>query len=163
MNQETFRRVSAWIRRFRYGEKIVINGNRFLTDFIYVFFAILLMELFINKDERIIQVLSVTGISFVAVSIFRHIYNADRPYIVYDFSPIIKKEKAGESMPSRHVFSAFIIAMAALYIYPMSSIPVFICSVLMCFGRVVAGVHFPKDVIVGAVIGIICGYAGFFM
>ena len=163
MKEETFRKVSARVRQFRYGEKIVINGNRFVTDFVYVFFGIFLMNLLINKDERIIRVVLVTGISFVAVSIFRHIYNADRPYTVYDFSPIIQKEKTGESMPSRHVFSSFIIAMAALYVYPFFSIPVFICSVLMCFGRVIAGVHFPRDVIAGAVIGIVSGVIGFYL
>lgn len=33
----------------------------------------------------------------------------------------------------------------------------------MCFMRVIAGVHFPKDVIVGAIIGILSGVIGFYI
>lgn len=163
MKQETYRNVSAFVRKFRYGEKIVRYGNILVTRIVYVAFLILLAALLLRRDERIVRVLLVTGISFVLVSLFRHFYNEARPYTVYDFEPVVHKSKTGESMPSRHVFSGFVIAMAFLYIQPWTSIPVFICSVLMCFGRVIAGVHYPRDVIVGAAIGIVSGMVGFFL
>lgn len=163
MKQETYIKISDGVRRFRYGEKIVQYGNRLITGIIYFMFITLLAVMAVRKDERIVRVVLVTGISFVLVSIFRYLYNSPRPYTLYHFQPIVKKEKIGESMPSRHVFSGFVIAMAFLYMNPLVSIPVFICSGLMCIGRVIAGVHFPKDVIVGAMIGIISGLIGFFI
>ena len=78
---------------------------------------------------------------------------------MYDFKPIIEKNKKGESMPSRHVFSAFIIGMAFLYI---GEIPLGIIGLIIAIVRVISGVHFPKDVIVGALVGILCGAVGFF-
>lgn len=163
MKQESYVKVSEWVRKFRHGEAIVKYGNIFITRIVYIAFLVFLAVMFFHKDERLVRVALVCGISFVLVSIFRHFFNEDRPYTVYDFEPIVKKNKVGESMPSRHVFSGFVIGMAFLYVYPLMSILVFACSVLMCFGRVIAGVHFPKDVIAGAVIGIVSGYVGFFL
>jgi membrane-associated phospholipid phosphatase len=163
MKQETYVKISKFVRSRRYGEDIVKYGNILVTRIIYVAFLVMLITLLLQKDERIVRVVLVTGISFALVSVFRHFYNEDRPYTIYDFDPVVKKNKTGESMPSRHVFSGFVIGMAFLYVQPCLSIPMFICSVLMCFGRVIAGVHFPKDVIAGAVIGIISGIVGFYL
>lgn len=163
MKQETYVKVSDFVRRFRYGEAIVKYGNIFITRIVYIAFLVLLAMLLWQKDERIVRVVLVCGISFVLVSLIRKFYNEDRPYTTYDFEPVVKKDKTGESMPSRHVFSGFVIAMAFLYVNPLWSVLIFICSAVMCFGRVIAGVHFPRDVIVGAVFGIMCGYVGFFL
>ena len=107
--------------------------------------------------------MAVTAISFILVSIVRRFINSERPYTMYDFKPIIEKNKKGESMPSRHVFSAFIIGMAFFYIgeIPLGII-VFVCGLIIAIVRVISGVHFPKDVIVGALVGILCGAVGFF-
>lgn len=53
--------------------------------------------------------------------------------------------------------------MAFLYIgeIPLGII-VFVCGLIIAIVRVISGVHFPKDVIVGALVGILCGVVGFF-
>lgn len=66
-------------------------------------------------------------------------------------------------MPSRHVFSAFIIGMAYLYVSIPMGIVIMMIGVLLATVRVIAGVHFPKDVIAGAAIGIILGIIGFYV
>ena len=55
--------------------------------------------------------------SFIVVSFFRKCIDAQRPYVKYNITPLVKKDKEGESMPSRHVFSITIIAMCWFYIY----------------------------------------------
>lgn len=155
--------MSDFVRKYRYGACIVKYGNILVTRIVYMAFFMLLVMLAIQKDERMIRVVLVTGISFILVSIVRHFVNAPRPYTLYDFDSIVKKNKAGESMPSRHVFSTFVIGMAFFYTYPVIGIIIFADGILMCFGRVVAGVHFPKDVIVGAIIGILSGVIGFYI
>ena len=163
MKRETYIKMSDFVRKHRYGVRIVKCGNILVTRIVYVAFFMLLVMLSIQKDERMIRVVLVTGISFILVSIVRHFANSPRPYTLYGFDSIVKKSKAGESMPSRHVFSTFVIGMAFFYIYPSIGIIIFADGILMCFGRVVAGVHFPKDVIVGAIIGILSGVIGFYI
>ena len=92
-----------------------------------------------------------------SVSIIRKILNAPRPYEKYDIIPLYNKTTKGCSFPSRHTFSAFVIAFTISVFNPLLSIPVFIMGVILAISRV----HFLKDVIVGAISALICGIIGF--
>ena len=163
MNQQKYIKISENIRKYRYGEQIVRYVNQIATLIIYAAYLLMLAVLLFEKDNRVIRIVLVTGISFILVSLFRYVIDTERPYVKYNFHPIIKKDKAGQSMPSRHVFSAFIIGMAFLYWYPPTGIFIFAVGVIIGVGRVIACVHFPKDVLVGAILGIVCGWIGFYL
>ncbi len=163
MKKETYIKITDTIRKNEKLEKAIIIANFALTFFIYILFGGLLFMLLLMKDLRFMRVVLTTGISFVALSIVRKKINSVRPYTKYGFKPIVNKEKPGESMPSRHVFSCFVIGMAFLYIDTSLGVIVLIQGVLMAILRVVIGVHFPKDVIVGALVGIISGIIGFYL
>ena len=60
-------------------------------------------------------------VGFIAVSVFRYIVNRPRPYEKFDMPPVITKDTHGRSFPSRHVFSAFIIAFTVLICSPAAS------------------------------------------
>lgn len=98
--------------------------------------------------------------SFIVVSFFRKCIYAKRPYVKYNITPLVKKDKKGESMPSRHVFSITIIAMCWLYIYQPIGIVLLILTIILAAVRVIAGVHFIRDVIAGIAVGILCGFIG---
>src|SRR5699024_10671091 len=103
------------------------------------------------------------AISFVFVSMIRHYIDAPRPYEVKEIDPIIKKETKGNSFPSRHVFAAFVIATTLYFISKHLAILLMIAVFLLAVLRVLGGVHFPRDVIVGAIIGIVSGVLGFYI
>ena len=105
----------------------------------------------------------VPAVTFLSVSILRKIINRARPYDTLEINPLICKKTKGQSFPSRHAASVFIIAMAFLYINTYSGIALFILGALMCLSRVLAGVHFISDVLAGAAIGIALGIFGFFI
>ena len=155
MNQQTYRKITDGIRGLENGEKIVQFINSIATKIVYMAYVVGIIILFDEKNKGLARFVAVTAISFII--------NSERPYTMYDFKPIIEKNKKGESMPSRHVFSAFIIGMAFFYIgeIPLGII-VFVCGLIIAIVRVISGVHFPKDVIVGALVGILCGVVGFF-
>ena len=70
---------------------------------------------------------------------------------------MIKKDTAGRSFPSRHVFSIFVIGSTIWCVCHVFGAGVMAAGVVLAVIRVVTGVHFPKDVIAGAVIGFISG------
>jgi membrane-associated phospholipid phosphatase len=102
----------------------------------------------------------VCGVPFVIVSLMRRIINMPRPYEVYDFYDKPPKNKCGRSFPSRHVFSAFVIGTSICF-YNLF-VGMLLCSlgVILCICRVLLGIHFIKDTVAGALIGIAGGVIG---
>ncbi|MCD7825085.1 MAG: phosphatase PAP2 family protein [Clostridiaceae bacterium] len=114
--------------------------------------------------RNLLVVLLVPGLTFLGVSAFRLLCNASRPYEVYGFQPLIPKDTKGKSFPSRHVFSVFVIGTTLSFIWRPGALVILAAGVLLAGLRVMAGVHFPKDVVAGAVIGVFSGLAaGFFI
>lgn len=144
-------------------KKLINSLNNFITISVYCLYPITLVLLALTQDGRFWRVLFTPAISFVMVSIFRNFINAPRPYEVADTVPIIKKETKGKSFPSRHVFSVFVIATTLFYIYKPVGILLMLAGILLAILRVVGGVHFPRDVIAGAIIGILSGFLGFYL
>ena len=96
------------------------------------------------------------------VTVLRKVINAPRPYEVFDAAPVIPKDTRGNSFPSRHAFSIFVIAMTFCACCPLTwAGPVMLAAgVLLAVIRVVSGVHFPCDVVVGALLGMLAGFVG---
>ena len=110
---------------------------------------------------RLISELAVLGISFVIVTVLRKVLNMPRPYEVGNISRIdASKSKRGESVPSRHVFSAFAIATVLVPWIVWLSVGLFVMGSLMAAVRVITGRHFVRDVVAGAAIGVASGVIG---
>ena len=161
MDREKYIKVMDFIRSYKYGINIIYITGKAITYLTAVIYLLTITLLVYREDMRFIRVIAVPAVSFIVLSVLRAKYNAVRPYEKYNFKPLIPKDTHGKSFPSRHVFSIFVCAGAAGYIYPQSGILIYIMGVLLAVIRVVSGVHFPKDVIAGALAGILCSIAGF--
>ena len=100
---------------------------------------------------------------YILVSAVRKIIKAPRPYEIYDFYQAPPKNKVGQSFPSRHVFSAFVIAVLSYIASVWVSIALIVLGVLLAVSRVLLGIHFVRDVVAGALIGILSGIFGIIM
>lgn len=144
MTENDYRKISNKIRKYKYGEQIVRKLNLFSTSVVYIIYILVVVFMIITKECDVIRIVAVTAVSFIGVSYFRKKFDAPRPYTVYNYEPIIKKEKEGNSFPSRHVFSAFVIATTFIYANLELGICLFAISCLIAVLRVIGGVHFPK-------------------
>jgi undecaprenyl-diphosphatase len=61
---------------------------------------------------------------------------------------------AGFSFPSNHAANMFAAAQILTLAYPPIGIPFYILAALIAFSRIYVGVHFPLDVLGGAILGI---------
>lgn len=135
--------------------KSIQVANKGITGFIYLLYPLTLAYGAYNKDIRTFYLLLVPAISFVLLSEYRKRKNAPRPYEIYDYEPILSKETEGNSFPSRHVFSIFVISTGISLLYPMWSFILFPLGIILAMCRHFGGVHFLKDVVVGALCGVL--------
>lgn len=126
---------------------------------VYAFFVHLLRMLE-PAPLAVIELLIITGVPFVALSVMRRLINAPRPYELLEFYEKKPKGKSGCSFPSRHVFSVFVIASVIVPTNIALGITLFILGAVLGAMRVLLGVHFIRDVVAGALIGAVSGAIG---
>ncbi len=84
-----------------------------------------------------------------------------RPYYVVEgLIPLIKKP-AEFSFPSGHAGSSFASACVLYRRLPKKfGVPILILAILISFSRLYVGVHYPSDVLAGALTGLLCSWLG---
>ena len=105
--------------------------------------------------------LAVSALPFAVLSLARRLINAPRPAALLDVSPLGEvKHKYGCSMPSRHVFSAFLIG--TLLTYEVMALGAIVLILGVCIGacRVLTAKHFVRDCVAGALCGAVSGLIG---
>jgi undecaprenyl-diphosphatase len=65
------------------------------------------------------------------------------------------------SFPSGHTIAAFASAVSVGHFYPALLLPLVLCAALIGTSRILLGMHFLSDVLVGAVAGTSLGYTAF--
>lgn len=81
-----------------------------------------------------------------------------RPCAVDDTVALIVKKPSSFSCPSVHTYLAFASTMAIFHYFKKVGIPLFIFSGLIGFSRMYFFVHYPTDVLFGAVLGVVTGF-----
>lgn len=158
MTKEQYEKWSSPFRKFKHGAATLRYADKAITGAVFLAYPVLLGGFaFFQRFEQLFYCCLIPAISFTLLSVFRKAYSAPRPYEVFSIQPLLKKETVGKSFPSRHVFSAFVIAMTFFYWNRAAGATIGALGVLLAYIRVAGGAHFPKDVIVGALLGILCG------
>lgn len=117
-----------------------------------------------SKPEKL-QIFLIAGIStiiarFGVTELIRFFYHRPRPFSVLD--NVRQLLANGEwSFPSGH--AAFFFALSTVvYLHNKKwGIGFFAATILMAVSRVIAGIHYPSDIVVGAIIGIVIAYTIF--
>lgn len=156
-----YRKVSAPFRNAS-GVRVLNALDKWLVYLIAAaYLAALALTAFTQFGPRFWRLLLVPAITFALVTLVRAALNTPRPYEMHDIDPLIKKSTHGKSLPSRHVSSAVIIACALAWLSPTLGVVAFIACAVVCFTRIVGGVHFPRDVAAAVAIALACGVIGF--
>lgn len=93
--------------------------------------------------------------STIGNSILKNIFERQRPFLTLGLTPFIEAPHSF-SFPSGHSLASFAGATIIFYLNKKWGILAYILAILTAISRVVLMVHYPTDVITGAIIGTVC-------
>src|SRR3989338_1988996 len=95
---------------------------------------------------------------FIIGFLIRFLWFRPRPFVVENFIPLIYQNPAEASFPSGHALFYFAISAIIYLCNKKAGILFYIASFFIVISRVFAGVHWPSDILAGAILGILTGY-----
>ena len=157
--QEWYGHVASNIENKPFLLRLLRTFNLFMTVVMPIVYLTLLATTYLQQGlgKQVLMYVFVPATGFVILSFLRKKINAPRPYEIWEIVPLLDRDSPGQSMPSRHVFSATIISMACLHASLSVGVILLVFSALLGLVRVLGGVHFPKDVVVGYICGLVWG------
>ena len=177
MTAEHYHTLYRWFAAHPAVRRCVLFLDRWLPLVPFVSYPVLLcllnvqlVQLLLTRKSaapdfmpEIARSILVPGLTFWVGTALRARLDRPRPYEQPGFTPLAQKGTKGHSFPSRHALSAAVLAMVWLYFYPAAGCCMVAVALLIAVGRVLTGVHHIRDVVAGAALGFICGFAGMWL
>ena len=157
--QEWYDHIAGKIENKPFLLSLLRTFNRFMTVVMPMIYLTLLAITYLQEGlgKQVCVYVFIPASGFVILSFLRKKINAPRPYEEWNIKPLLDRDSPGQSMPSRHVFSATIISMACFHASLSVGMACLTLSAFLGLVRVLGGVHYPKDVVVGYICGLVWG------
>lgn len=166
MNQKIFNILFNFANKNKFTKRTVVLLTKFTCDLFFIMYLIGILYLLINFNKYgffvLFQYLFIPFISFFTARLLRKNINAKRPFEKTNIKSLVY-HKGGNSFPSNHSTSAMVLAIALGYIFPFFMFLFVFLAIITGILRIMAGLHYPIDVIAGLLIGFLFGYLGFFI
>lgn len=136
-------------------------GIFFAKYFEYVLLVCLLIALAKNfkKYWRMVAeaLVAAVFVRFVMAEIIRRVYFRPRPFVYNHVNLLIPHSASEASFPSGHASFYFALSTIIYGYNKKAGILFYIGSFFMVISRVFVGIHWPSDILAGAVLGIVMG------
>ncbi len=129
--------------------------------------AMALTFLFVKKGKKSWPILLAIAVAvglndFISHSILKEFFERIRPCQALELPHPIYNCSNSFSFPSNHASNSFTLA-TLIALFNRNTAPLtFTLAGLVSFSRVYLGMHYPTDILGGAVCGIVMGYFGFY-
>lgn len=153
MTVDRYRAVIGWFNARPAAKKLLRAVSLGSVAAVYLLYAGLAVLMMLRGNSLLWPLLAVPAVVLVLGTALRRAINRPRPYETLGFTPLFPKDTKGQSLPSRHCFSAACIAVAAIPVSPAAAAVLAGLAVVIALTRVLCGVHYISDVLVGLVFG----------
>lgn len=129
------------------------------SEYILLIFLIMILIYNFRKYWKMVLEAIITAVitRFVIAEIIRGIWFRPRPFVGNQVNQLINYNSFEASFPSGHACFYFALSTIIYFYNKRLGIAFYIFSLLIVFSRVFVGIHWPLDILVGAIIGIIMG------
>ncbi len=124
---------------------------------IWILIALILL---INKKTRTAGLLTLAALGLSAIigeGILKPLFQRPRPYTDYPTTLMLIDQLTSYSFPSGHTSSSFAAAYVLSKYFKQFALLFWSFAIVMGLSRIYLFVHYPTDVIAGALLGLACG------
>lgn len=163
MSEAFYQRLTEWGRRSPRRCRLIVSMGRWLPVAVAAIYLAALAVLTVQRNSRLWRCLLVPAVTFGITTLLRPLLHCPRPYDVYAITPLWPPHRTGLSCPSRHTASAVILALTGFYVNPVFGVLLTPAAVIIAATRLLSGLHFIRDILVGALVSLLCGVVGFWL
>jgi len=125
----------------------------FLVFCLFLFLAIKFKKYWKMVFQSIVSVILAR---FVVVEIIRWLWQRPRPFIHNHVNLLVTHNAS--AFPSGHAAFFFAISTIVYFYNKRAGLLFFLAGFLICLARVFIGIHWPLDILAGAIVGILSGW-----
>jgi undecaprenyl-diphosphatase len=154
LDHSVVRVLNAGVMRWPVCHLVVALAARWLA---VVEVALMVLLGLSGRRGATLRVLLSVGAVYVAVAAIGLRWQRHRPFARFEAIREFVAHDPHRSFPSRHVASAFAMATVATPVHARIGRLMGCLACALAASRVVAGLHYPSDVVAGALLGVVVG------
>lgn len=158
MNISLFELINQYAGKNQIIDFLAVLFAEYFQYALVLIFVFLLIKKFDKYQALILRVVAAAVLArLVITEVIRLIWPVSRPF-VSNASNILIDHFPSASFPSGHASFFFAISTVVYAYNKKGGVWLFISSTLVSLSRIFIGVHWPADVMAGAIVGIISGW-----
>jgi undecaprenyl-diphosphatase len=107
-----------------------------------------------RRPDLLLLVLAADVVADLLAYVLKRLVDVDRPPVRYAEPKALVHVPHDHSFPSGHAATSFACATVLALAFPRLAAPLYVLAAAIAYSRVYVGVHYPFDVVGGALLGI---------
>lgn len=165
MNLDTklFFKLNSFAHKSKFGDFLIMFFGSYIAYPLAVAFPLYLF--FLETGAKEVMILSASALSagliarFAFGSVIRFFHPVPRPFVNHRLQPLTNLKSP--SFPSGHALFFFALSAFVFFFNPFFGIISFVATIAIATARVMAGVHYPSDMLAGCLLGIVSAYLSY--